>query len=180
MNKAFPAAVLSILLTFVAAASAWAEGPAAKPIRVLAVDKDTPKLEVRYSQIGFRDTLLFYTFAKQRAVLKLRFGNQDKTFPASATFYLFDDDVTEEGMKKWLNNQHSDGLYPDVPEPTSTHQAPAKVCQVTSHKFIDHSKQTFGEYDTYDVAFQVNDYADMMTVKLKGFAGETKVHVKTK
>jgi len=38
----------------------------------------------------------------------------------TATVYIFDDSVTEDGLKKWLNNQHSDGLFVDVPEPTST------------------------------------------------------------
>lgn len=156
------------------------DASSADAVRTLEVNKKTPKLEVRYSQIGFRDTLLFYTFNSQKAVLKLRFGNKDKSFPLSATVYLFADSTTEAGIKKWLNNQHSDGLYPDVPEPISTVNAPKDVCQVTSHKFINSSKQRFGEYDNYAVTFKVSDYADMKHVKLTGFTGETKVHVQTK
>ena len=56
---------------------------------------------------------------------------------------------------------------------------PAKFCQVSSHKLTGNSKQAFGEYDNYDVTFEVKDYSDMMSVKLKGFTGETKVHLKT-
>ena len=174
MNFPVSCTALSILFTLgVACAAAGAEEASDDGPRVLKVDEKTPKLEVRYSQIGFRDTLIFYTFDDEQAVLKLQFGNRDKTF-------LFDDDVTAEGLKKWLNNQHSDGLFPEVPEPTKTLKIPAKFCQVTSHELIDRSKQPFGEYENYDVKFEVDDYNDMMHVKLQGFTGATKVHVKTK
>ena len=180
MNRRTGILALSTLLTTCIAGLASAEKPSAKAIKVLEVDGGTPKLEVRHSQIGFRNTLLFYTFKEQNVVLKLQIGNKDKTFPMTATFYIFQDDVTENGIKKWLNNQHSDGLFPDVPTPIMVHKAPAKVCKVTSHKLIDRSKQQFGEYENYAVTFKVNDYSDKKTVKLKGFKGETKVHVKTK
>lgn len=180
MKRSTAILAFSALLTVCMAGLVTAEKPSAKAIKVLEVDKLTPKLEVRHSQIGFRDTLLFYTFKEQNVILKLQIGNKDKTFPMTATFYIFQDSVTEDGLKKWLNNQHSDAIFPDVPEPIMTHKAPAKVCTVTSHKLIDRSKQQFGEYDNYAVKFQVINYSDMKNVKLKGFTGETKVHVKTK
>lgn len=157
-----------------------AEGAQDKSPAILKVDKSTPKLEVHQSQIGYRDTLLFYTFKNQKAVLKLQFGNRDKTFPLTGTVYLFAKGVTEDGIKKWLNNQHSDGLFPDVPEPVRTLKIPVKLCKVTTHKFINHTKQPFGEYDNYAVTFSVNDYVDENSVNLKGFKGATTVHVKTK
>jgi hypothetical protein len=175
MNGTLPA-----LFTLCFACLACAEGASETTPKVLEINKLTPKLEVRQSQIGFRSTLLFYTFNEQQTVFKLRIGNQDKTFPMTATVYIFDDSVTEDGLKKWLNNQHSDGLFVDVPRPTSTLKIPAKVCKVTAHKLIGHTKQQFGEYDNYAVTFKVKDYADKTNIKLKGFTGDTKVHVKTK
>jgi len=148
--------------------------------RLLEVNKQTQKLEVRHSQIGYRSTLLFYTFPEQKSVLKLEIGNRDKTFPVTATVYLFAGDVTAKGLKKWLNNQHSDGLYPDVPEPASVLKIPAKVCAVTSHKASGVSKQPFGVYENFDVKFAVIDYAGDKHFKLQGFNGATKVHVKTR
>lgn len=156
------------------------EGAQDKSPTILKVEKNTPKLEVRRSQIGYRSTLLFYTFKNRKAVLKLQFGNRDKTFPVTGTIYVFAKNVTENGIKKWLNNQHSDGLYPDVPRPERTLKIPAKLCKVTTHKLIDHTKLPFGEYDNYAVTFSVNDYADAKNLTLKGFKGATKVHVKTK
>jgi hypothetical protein len=178
MTRTVTSAALSTLLTFCIASLACAEG-AGEKTKVLQVTKLTKNLEVRQSQIGFRSTLLFYTFKEQKTVLKLQFGNRDKTFPVTGTVYVFADSVTEEGIKKWLNNQHSDGLFPDVPKPVS-HKLPAKVCKVTSHKMTGQTKQRFGEYDNYDVTFEVKDYAGKTGIKLKGFKGATKVHVKTK
>ena len=98
----------------------------------------------------------------------------------SGTIYIFADSVKEDDLKKWLNNQHSDGIYPDVPDPISTHKIPDKACKVTSHKLIDRSKQEFGEYDNYSVTFDVKDYAEKKSIALKGFSDTAKVYVKTK
>lgn len=148
--------------------------------KVLEVGKTTEKQEIRDSQIGFRDTLLFYTFKEQKAVLKLQIDNKNKTFPIVGTIFVFADDVTEEGLAKWLNNQHSDGLFPEVPEPVATHKLPAESCKVVSHKLIDRSKEFFGEYDNYSVAFEVKDHAAKKGISLKGFSGTATVHIKTK
>lgn len=180
MKRTVISGLLSALFTFFIASLVCAEGKEDKSSKALEVTKSTPKLEVRESQIGYRDTLLFYTFADQNAVLKLQIGNKDKSFPMAGTIYIFADSVKEDDLKKWLNNQHSDGLFPDVPEPIGTHKIPDKTCNVTAHKMIDRSKQEFGEYDNYSVTFDVKDYADKKSVALKGFSDTAKVHVKTK
>jgi hypothetical protein len=174
------AAIFTLLTLCAAYLSVGAEEALAQAPKVLEVNKGTPKLEVRHSQIGYRDTLLFFTFKEQQTVLKLQIDNRDKKFPMAATVYIFDDRVSEDGLKKWLNNQHSDGLFVDVPKPTITQKVPAKYCKVTASDLINNTKEPFGQYANYAVAFEVKDYTDMKNVKLKGFTGKTKVHVKTK
>jgi len=171
---------LVALFTFLTASLATAEGKEDKSSKSLEVTKSTQKLEVQHSQIGYRDTLVFYTFKDQNAVLALQIDNKDESFPIAGTIYVFADSVKEDDLKKWLNNQHSDGIFPEVPEPIITHKIPAKFCNVTSHKLIDRSKQVFGEYDNYTVTFDVKDYADKKSITLKGFSDTAKVHVKTK
>ena len=151
-----------------------------KSAKVLEVNKTTEKQEVRSSQIGYRDTLVFYTFKDQKAVLKLQIDNKDTKFPMTGTIFLFADTVNAEDLKKWLNNQHSDGLFADVPAPTATQKLPAETCKVASHKLDDHTKETFGEYDNYSVTFEVKDYSDKKGISLKGFSGTAKVHVMAK
>jgi hypothetical protein len=170
---------LSTLLTVCIAGLMVPTARAEDAVKRLEVKRETPKLEVRESQLGFRDTLLFYTFAPQQTVLKLQIGNQNKSFPVTGTLYFFAADVTPEGIAKWLNNQHSDALFADAATPVSSHKLPAKVCKVLFHKFIDHSQQPFGEFDNYAVTFQVDDYAELKGVTLKKFAGTATVHIKT-
>lgn len=155
-------------------ANANEEKPAAT---VLDVAKATNKLEVRVSQIGYRDTLLFYTFEQPRIIVKFQIGNQDKKFPMTGTIYVFAADVTREQMDKWLNNQHSDALFPEVPKPLATHPIPANACQVTEHKFLDRGKFGLGEFENYDVRFSVKDHTDKSGIQVKAFSGATKVHI---
>jgi hypothetical protein len=180
MNRIITSGLMPALTAFLIAGPVHAEAKEGNASKALEVKKSTQKQEVRESQIGYRDTLLFYTFPDQKSVLKLQIGNKDKSFPMAGEIYVFADSVKADDLKKWINNQHSDGIYPDVPEPVSTHKIPETACKVTSHKLIDRTKQDFGEFDNYSVAFDVKDYADKKGVALKGFSDTAKVYVKTK
>lgn len=154
---------------------------AAQQAPIIALDiKDAKKLEIRHGMAGFRSTLLFYTFKDQKAVMKILINNKDNTFPVTATVFIFDKQVTEDGLKKWLNNQHSDGLFPNVPNPSMTIKVPTKVFKVASKKLTGQSKQQFGNFENYDVKLKASDYTDKFSIKLTGFTVDTKVHVKTK
>ena len=154
---------------------------AAKQAPITGLDvKNAQKREIRHGQIGPRSTLLFYTFKNEKAVLKIQINNTDKNFPVNATVYLFDKNVTEDGLKKWLNNQHSDGLFPNVPNPSNTVKVPAKVFKIVSKKMTGKSKERFGNFENYDVKLKVEDYTDNISIKLTGFTVDTKVHLKTK
>lgn len=84
MRRVVISGALPTLLTLCFAGLASAEEESAK---VLAIDKATPKLEVSTSQIGFRDTLLFYTLHDQQAVVRLQIGNGGATFPITGTVH---------------------------------------------------------------------------------------------
>ena len=173
--------LLTLLSLLVIATTTWTTSVFAwePALKDLEVTPKTKKLEVRHSQIGYRSTLLFYTFDELQTVLKLQVGNKDTTFPISATVYIFEDGTTAEGLKKWLNNQHSDGLYPDVPNPKATIKLPATACKATAHKLLGKSRAPFGNYNDYEVTFAVKEYSDMRNVQLKAFSGVTKVHIKS-
>ncbi len=159
-----------------------ADGSVAAAVRVIDVDP-AEKLEVRHSMIGFRNTLLFYTDNDQQAVLTLLIDNADETFPVKGTVYLFDEATTAEAIDKWINNQHSDGLFPDVPEPISQTELPEEVCQVTSHEKIgtetSESPVNPGEYDDYEVKLSVKDYSNNENFQLTGFDDTAHVFIKS-
>ena len=144
--------------------------------------KKAQKLEVRDSMIGFRNTLLFYTFKDQQAILTLSIGNTDETFPVQGKIHLFDDATTEEGLSKWINNQHSDGLFPDVPQPIFTGELPEGSCTVTSHKQTGTSENPTSPatFKNYEVKLSVKEHAIDKKVKLSAFTDTALVHVRSK
>ncbi|MDG1356966.1 MAG: hypothetical protein P8P36_02110 [Akkermansiaceae bacterium] len=138
-----------------------------EPAVVRGLDvKQAEKREVRYSMIGPRDTLIFYTFNNQQAILQLTIGNKDESFPVSGRVLLFSKETSEEGLRKWINNQHSDGLYPEVPEPVHTGPIAAGVCEVTSYKQIGVTKGSGLRKVDY------NDYEVMFSMKAQNVAGQ--------
>lgn len=113
--------------------------------------KEAQREEVRHSMIGPRDTLVFYSFGGAQAVMVLQVRNADATFPVSAKLHLFDPKTTAEDLAKWVNNQHSDGLFPDIPEPVESIDLPEGTCLVTAKKLVEEKKQgpmneTFQDY----------------------------------
>ena len=143
-----------------------------------AADKEVSRTMVRDSQIGPRDTLVFYRFAAQHAILTLRIGNQSEKFPVTATVHLFAESVGAEQLDHWINNQHSDGLFPGVPEPTSSHPLPEGTCKVSSHEKSGHRDHGGVTYDDFAVKFKVDAFEQKGAFTLKAFTGEAGVMVK--
>jgi len=154
--------------------------PAASPERVLVI-KEAEKKQVRHSMIGMRDTLLFYTFVAQKAVLVLRIDNANTTMPVSGTVYLFDPKTSEEDLGKWVNNQHSDGLFADAPEPIHTFKLPDGTGSVTERKLVGQEKQPIGDdmFDDYKVKLSVKEHRVEGKFRFAGFADEAQVYVKS-
>ena len=147
-------------------------------VKVLDAEAESvQKQEVRHSMLGVRDTVVFYTFPEQQAVLRVRIGNADTTFPLEARLHAFAAATTAEGLKKWVNNQHSDALFADAPQPTATYKIPSTQLKIESHQRTGRSKLHNGEFDDYKVKFRIGDFATKAGPKLKGFTGETLVHV---
>ena len=130
--------------------------------------------------LGFRNTLIFYTFKDQQAILQLTIANQDETFPVTAKIHLFDKATTGEGLKKWINNQHSDGLFPDIPKPTFTGELPKGACKVTSHKQTGSSENPGprkGTFKDFTVDLSIKAHRVDRQFNLSAFADTARVHV---
>lgn len=139
----------------------------------------TAKQQVLDSMIGYRDTLLFYTFAAERAVLVVRIDNKSDKFPMTGKLHVFAKETTAEGLGKWINNQHSDGLYPDIPEPVATHDIPAASFALVSHKIAEVVKSEHaGTFNRYDVIFTIEKVPAFGEIKIKDFSDTATVHIK--
>lgn len=153
---------------------------AAEPERELAF-KDAEKKQVRHSMVGQRDTLLFYTFPAQSAVLVLNIGNKGAALPVSGTVHLFTPGTKVDALARWVNNQHSDGLFPDVPEPTLSSKLPEGTCAVTARELVGQEKSPVAEdiFADYKVKLAVKEHRVEGKYKLTAFGDEANVFVKS-
>jgi hypothetical protein len=141
------------------------------------------KLEIRHSMLGFRDTLLFYVFEDAQAILVLSISNKDESFPVTGKIYLFDKATSVEGLKKWINNQHSDGLFFDPPKPIFTGELPKGSCKVRSHKQTGTSANpgpAEGTFKEFTVEFSIQEHDLEKKFKLSSFTDTARVHVEMK
>jgi hypothetical protein len=141
------------------------------------------KVEIRHSMLGYRDTLVFYSFKEQRAIMVLRINNKDDSFPVTGKAHLFDKTTTEEGLKKWINNQHSDALFGDAPKPLATKKLPTGFCKVTSRKQTGTSENpgpSKAMFKDFKVALSIKAQTIIGNFKLPAFTDTARVHVKSK
>ena len=141
------------------------------------------KVEISYSMLGYRNTLVFYTFEKQQSVLVMKIDNQDETFPVTSVVYQFNNNTTKEGLKNWINNQHSDARYPDVPQPILTKKLPTGFCKITSSKQMgthDNPGPVPGKFTEYGVTFSVKARDIGKNIQLPAFTDTVKVYVQDK
>lgn len=139
----------------------------------------TVRQQVVDSMMGYRDTLLFYTFAAEKAVLVVKIDNKSDKFPMNGKLYVFAEETTAEGLKKWINNQHSDGLYPDVPSPVTTHEIPAASFSLVAQKMLEVVKSDHsGTFNRHEVEFKVEKVPVFGEIKIKDFTDTATVHVK--
>jgi hypothetical protein len=141
--------------------------------------KDAKKEQVRHSMLGPRDTVLFYTFAEQAAVLVVNIAGKEP-FAASATVHLFAPGTTAEALAKWVNNRHSDGLFPDVPEPSSSVKLPDGTAAVTGSEPVGKEQHPDGEsvFADYKVKLTVKEHREPGKFHLPAFEDEANVFVK--
>lgn len=140
----------------------------------------TVKSQVTQSMMGYRDTMLFYTFAAEKAVLVVYINNKSEKFPMTGKLHVFAKETTAEGIGKWINNQHSDGLFPDVPEPVATHAIPAESFTLASQKKVEAIKEEHsGSFNRYNVEFKIQNVPAIGEIKIKDFTDTADVFIKT-
>lgn len=140
-------------------------------------EEKTKKTEITTSLIGPRDTLIFYHFENARAVLVVQIGNKDVTFPVSAKLHTFDQKSGDIG--KWINNQYSDALFADAPEPVAIHKIPSLSCSSDAHEATGQSQEEGGKFTRYSVTFSIKNVPELGGFKLKNLTDNARVFVKS-
>lgn len=138
-------------------------------------------IESYYSLHRYGPTLKIYHLKDQNVVLKISIDNASTDFEMDVTVAMFADDLPDEDLEKWINNQHSDGIEPDAPEPLETFDLPEQNHSVTSHTLIDQSTgQNGDEYDNYALELYVDNVSEEDVFYLMSFVADAVVHVQTR
>jgi len=160
-----------------AASCSWA---AAAEGRTIAITADTPALEVsRYFSMYARGpTKKFYRVPEAGSVVVVTTG--DTAPDASATIHIFPEATSPKAIDKWINNRHSDALYPDAAKPERAIAIPAERFHATASDPLDHEVGPNGdEYDRVRVDFTIDGFQDG-DVTVKPSTGSLDAFLRTK
>lgn len=157
---------------------AEAEAPLRK--RTVSFSPDTPATEVNryFSPLAHGPTKKFFLLADERVVVLV--ATADGTAEAGATVFLFPDETTLEGMERWINNLHSDALFPDAAEPTASIELPDRVFHARAGPPLEHEIGPGGdEYDRVRVEFSCDAFEDE-TLSIDPSRGSLDAYIRTK
>ncbi len=168
---------LSLLIAFAAIALA---SPSQEDTVIVDVNgKGVQKFEANQTQLGFSNTKIFYTLADRSVVFVVQIDNKCTDFRASGVVYQFAENVTADELSQWVNNQHSDGLFPDVPEPVGSHKLPADSIKTVSSKLLGQEKggPDGKSYNKYSVEFEAVEKSLTKTLTLAAFKNSATVYI---
>lgn len=176
LTKPGPLAGAACLLAAVSAIPTVARA-AERSVEITAA---TPGREINryYSMYAHGPTKKFYTLPDARIVVVVATG--DTTPNATATIHVFPEATTPEAMAKWINNRHSDAIYPDAAEPERSIPVPADRFHATASAPLEHEVGPNGdEYDRVRVDFTIDAFEDG-DVRVKASKGTLDAYLRTK
>ena len=172
---------LAITLTMLVSFAPLVSGQVADNPAVIDLKSDgVEKYEANQTQIGFSSTRVFYTAARHNMVVVIHIDNTDKKFAATCKTCVFGDGVTADELAKWVNNQHSDALFADIPEPVVTQTLPADTIKMISSKLLGRNEGgPRGDiYERYGFEFEASRTKLNANLTLASFKDAATVYIK--
>ena len=155
---------------------------AADAPRVVEFTPDTEAREVStyYSLHAHGPTVKFYVFPEACVVAVVRVTPAGKAIDTAVDVAVFPRDTAVESIQKWINNQHSDAIYPDVPNPERRFTVDGKWVHATSKGPLEHEVGGNGdEYDRHEVEFAIDAFTEG-DVDFRASRGTANAFVRTK
>lgn len=172
--KAFATHLLLITAAISAAATfAHAE-------RAVLTKEDAERMESRFSIGGpLPTTRLLYSFPDHHVVLSVLITREGDAYKAAGSVHIFERGLPAEGLAKWLNNQVSDALYRDAPQPVHTVRLADDACTITAAEFLaNHHLPKFElDYKEYRLTLKVERQLIGDRFDLREFEDETGLHL---
>lgn len=179
--RSIPIAILAATMSPISADESHGEAapPAAAASRPLKIDGAEIK-QVRHYLHGLGDTQIFIQIPEQHAVVKIFLPQSNREFPATGQVILFAPGTHAEGIAGWINNQHSCGLFPDVPKPIFTGQLPDGSVTVVEKEKTGEAVGPMDQatYEDYKVKVAVKAHAVPGKYTLEAFELESNVYLK--
>ena len=180
---------LVLLLTLTACQYENSSSPASASVQVLSepvqlsVSDDSVSsftVSSYFSLYRYGPTKIFYHFTENNVVLVIDLTSELSIIQANAVIHLFAVTESADSILKWINNQHSDGLFADAPVPLMSVTLPADDVTIDSASFTEHLTGGYGdEYDVYDVVLHISDVAIQSSYLLREFSADTRVYERT-
>lgn len=107
-------------------------------------------------------------------------ATSDGTSDASATIHVFPEGSTAEGIDRWINNRHSDAIYPEAAEPDRVIKVPGGKFRAKAGAVVGHEVGSGGdEYDRVPIEFTIEPFEDGDVV-VRASQGTLEAFVRTK
>ncbi|WP_236986563.1 hypothetical protein [Marinagarivorans cellulosilyticus] len=128
-----------------------------------------------FSLYTYGQTKHFYVFESQKAVLLLLGYSDDLT--VSGEVILFGADETVEMIERWVNNQHSDGLYPEAAEPLTSYTLDPSTVNISDLTLLDRTVgNSLEEYDNYSMTVSFDRIVEANAFTLEALEVEFVIH----
>lgn len=143
----------------------------------------TPEMDARevnryFSPHAHGPTQKFFVLPDAQVVVLV--ATMDGKSDASAMVYVFPEDTTAEGIDRWINNRHSDALYPDAAVPQRAINVPTGKFRAKADAVVSHEVGQGGdEYDRVPVEFAIDPFEDGDVV-VRASRGTLDAFVRTK
>jgi len=147
-----------------------------RTLDVSASSVDTFEVSSYESLHQYGPTQKFFHLKEQNSVIHIE-TSYDSSFETSVTVNIFENN-SKTDVDKWINNQHSDGIYADAPKPIevftlSKNQFSLKPVFIENTSFGDNEA-----YDSYNIELTVDSVSEEY-FSLMEFTAYYSVHVLT-
>ncbi len=136
------------------------------------------RFETAQTQIGYTHTKIFYTFGDLKTVFVITIQN-NRDFTTTGQAHQFDAKYSVEDLDKWINNQHSDGLFADAPEPKNVVNLPKNAFKTEAIKPQGNQQGPQDNYEKYQVEFKLAEQNIKGELTIKSATDTATVYVKS-
>ena len=132
--------------------------------RVVQITADTAGHEVTryFSPYAHGPTQKFYVFAEQRVVVVVHVNpaGADR-IDTTVVAHVFDADEDLDAIQRWVNNQYSDALFADAPQPRRSITVAREQLHTRVTGPLEREPSIyFDQYDRYRVDFTIDGFTD--------------------